>query len=182
MCVCVCRAALAVASCGGVWRGRRACVWACVVGERVWEWVCEVLESCGYGGQNNRNNDDPTPLCMLSELYLTSRVPDLIDQVRSICLLVLEDVFRDLNQEAIEYTCIPSLKGGRHGVIVHAQGLAHEMVGLADELHVTVLDAIVHHLDVVSAAAFADPVTAGLAIRRLGTDGLKDGCQERPIT
>jgi hypothetical protein len=44
---------------------------------------------------------------------------------------------------------------------------------LGDELHVTVLDTIVDHLDIVASTLVTNPVTARLAIR-LGSDGLED--------
>ena len=44
---------------------------------------------------------------------------------------------------------------------------------LADQLHVTVLDTVVHHLYVVTGTLVTDPLAASLAIR-LGGDGLKD--------
>jgi hypothetical protein len=53
------------------------------------------------------------------------------------------------------------------------------VVGLADHLHVTVLDSIVDHLDVVTSASLADPVAAGLTID-LGSNRLEDGLDMRP--
>ena len=50
----------------------------------------------------------------------------------------------------------------------------HEVVGLADELHISVLDAVVDHLYEVSAAALTHPVTARV-LPGLGTDGLQSG-------
>lgn len=44
---------------------------------------------------------------------------------------------------------------------------------LANQLHVTVLNTVVDHLDVVTGTLVADPLAAGLAIR-LGRDGLED--------
>ena len=44
---------------------------------------------------------------------------------------------------------------------------------LANQLHVTVLDTVVHHLDVVAGALVTNPLAAGLAVR-LGGDGLED--------
>ena len=49
-----------------------------------------------------------------------------------------------------------------------------EVVGLTDELHVAVLDAVVDHFDVVACAVFADPVAAGSSVFDLGGDGLED--------
>jgi hypothetical protein len=40
-------------------------------------------------------------------------------------------------------------------------------------LHVTVLDTVVHHLDIVSSAVITDPITAGLTIG-FGSNGLED--------
>lgn len=37
-----------------------------------------------------------------------------------------------------------------HRVMLHAQNVLHQMVGLADELHVTILYPIMHHLHEVS--------------------------------
>jgi hypothetical protein len=44
---------------------------------------------------------------------------------------------------------------------------------LANQLHVTVLDTVVDHLDVVTSTLVTDPLAAGLAVR-LGRDGLED--------
>jgi hypothetical protein len=50
---------------------------------------------------------------------------------------------------------------------------------LADQLHVTVLDTVVDHLDVVAGTLVTDPLAAGLAVR-LGRDGLEDVFDVRP--
>lgn len=44
---------------------------------------------------------------------------------------------------------------------------------LANQLHVTVLNTVVHHLDVVTGTLVSNPLAAGLAVR-LGGDGLED--------
>ena len=54
------------------------------------------------------------------------------------------------------------------------------LVGLADELHVAVFDAVVDHLDEVARAAVADPVATGHAVVDLGRDRLEDGLDVRP--
>ncbi len=61
-----------------------------------------------------------------------------------------------------------------------AEAVLEELVGLADQLHVAVLDAVVDHLDVVACAVFADPVAAGGAVFNLGGDGLEDLLHVRP--
>ena len=56
--------------------------------------------------------------------------------------------------------------------MVHAEGVPHQVVGLADELHVAVLDAVVDHLDEVAGAVLADPVAARVRAG-LGRDRLR---------
>ena len=55
-----------------------------------------------------------------------------------------------------------------------------QVVGLGDELHVAVLDAVVHHLHVVARAARAHVVDARLAIVGLGGDRAEDRARARP--
>ena len=50
---------------------------------------------------------------------------------------------------------------------------------LANKLHVTVLDTVVNHLDVVSSTLVADPFTASFAVA-LGGDALEDVLDVRP--
>jgi hypothetical protein len=50
---------------------------------------------------------------------------------------------------------------------------------LANKLHVTVLDTVVDHLDVVTSTLIADPLTARLTIA-LGSDALEDVLDVRP--
>jgi hypothetical protein len=50
---------------------------------------------------------------------------------------------------------------------------------LRDELHVTVLNTVVNHLDVVTSTVVTNPLTAGLAVR-LGGDVLEDVLDVRP--
>jgi len=59
--------------------------------------------------------------------------------------------------------------------MIHAQGILHQVVGLANELHVAVLNAVVHHLDKMAGAVLAHPVAAWL-VAGLGTDGLWREC------
>ena len=60
----------------------------------------------------------------------------------------------------------------------HAEGVFHQGVSLADELHVAIFDAVMHHLDVVSRAVRADIRTAGHAVHLRGNLG-EDGFNER---
>lgn len=42
------------------------------------------------------------------------------------------------------------------------------MIRLADDLHITVLDAVVHHLDEVSSAGLTDPIATRFSVRFRG--------------
>jgi len=63
-----------------------------------------------------------------------------------------------------------------------AEGVLEHPVGLADQLHVAVLDAVVDHLHVVAGPARSDPFAAGdVALGPdLGGDGLEDRLDQRP--
>ncbi len=54
------------------------------------------------------------------------------------------------------------------------RSVAHQLIRLADELHVAVFDAVVDHLDVVAGPLGADPVAARGAVVDLGGDRLED--------
>lgn len=53
------------------------------------------------------------------------------------------------------------------------------LTNLADELHVTVLNTVVDHLDVVASTLVTDPLAASLALA-LGSNGLEDVLDVRP--
>jgi hypothetical protein len=61
-----------------------------------------------------------------------------------------------------------------------AESVFKDMVGLADELHIAVFDAVVDHFDVVPGAVFSDPFAAGRAVGDFGGDGLEDGFDVGP--
>lgn len=104
----------------------------------------------------------------------------MLDQGRAISVLKFEDVAGDLDQVRIELALVPLGKDVAKLVGSESEGLLEDVVGLADHLHVTVLDSVVDHLDVVTSASLADPVTAGLAID-LGSNRLEDGLYMGPI-
>ncbi len=91
---------------------------------------------------------------------------------------LFEDLGGDLDQVAFEVALVPlgedfgKFGGGETG------GLEN-VVGLADELHVAVFDAVVDHLHVVTGTAGADVDDAGLAIH-LGGDGFEDRLHDIP--
>jgi hypothetical protein len=47
---------------------------------------------------------------------------------------------------------------------VDTKGGLEDVVSLGDELHVSVLDTVVNHLDVVTGTTFSDPVAARLSV------------------
>ncbi len=61
-----------------------------------------------------------------------------------------------------------------HFFVRHSQSSFHHLVGLADHLHVAVLDAVVDHFDEMTGTAVADPVAARFAGVGLGRDRLED--------
>ena len=90
-----------------------------------------------------------------------------------------QDVTRDFDQIRTKPAPVPGGKNFVHPLRLHAQTVPHQLVRLADELHIAVLDAVVHHLDIVPRAVFADPVAARRAVH-LGRDRLEDRPDMRP--
>ena len=85
-------------------------------------------------------------------------------------LAVRQDLGADLDEVAGELARIPLGEDRGHllvGLTCHAAQIA---VGISNELHIAVLDAVVHHLDEVPRAACADPGTAGRAVLGLSGD------------
>src|SRR5438477_4260901 len=56
----------------------------------------------------------------------------------------------------------------------YPQAAVQQVIAFSDQLHVAILDAVMHHLDVVAGAARSHVLDAGLAIFRPGRDGAKD--------
>ncbi len=110
----------------------------------------------------------------LAGAFLAGGVEDLVDHGLAVVVLLGEDLGGDLDEVAVELALVPLGEDVGEFVGGEAEAVLEELVGLADELHVAVLDAVVHHLDVVACAAFADPVAAGGAVVDLGGDGLED--------
>ena len=79
------------------------------------------------------------------------QVKDQVDQrFAGFGILFSEDVGCNLDEKAVEFAGVPFLEHGAHFVGAQAQPVAQEMVGLPNELHVSVLDAVMDHLDVVT--------------------------------
>src|SRR5690606_35100053 len=94
---------------------------------------------------------------------LTRSVQDVIQNRLAALVYVAEDVSSDLDEVAVELTAVPLIEHVAHLRIAHLQHVLHHTVGFADELHVAVLDAVVHHLHEVAGAAGPHPLGAWLA-------------------
>ena len=81
---------------------------------------------------------------------------------------------------AVQLGFFPVVEDGVHVVVVEAEAVFEDLVGFADELHVAVFDAVMHHFDEVPGAVFADPVAAGFAVFGFGGYRLQDGFDVRP--
>ena len=75
-----------------------------------------------------------------------------------------ENSGRDLDEERVEGAFIPLLEDLADFGGVHAECLAHEVVGLGDDLHVGVLDAVVDHLHEMAGAVLTNVGAAGNAV------------------
>jgi hypothetical protein len=109
----------------------------------------------------------------LAGTLLTSRVHDLLDNGDTVVVVLVHDIAGDLDQERVEDTAVPLGENITNLLVAESETALHDVVGLADQLHVTVLDTVVDHLDVVTSTLVTDPLAAGLAVR-LGGDGLED--------
>jgi hypothetical protein len=109
----------------------------------------------------------------LAGTLLTSGVHDLLDNGSAIIVVLVHDIASNLDQERVEHALVPLGEDIAHLLVGHAKSTLHDIVGLADQLHVTVLNTVVDHLDVVSSTLVADPLAAGLAVRLCG-DRLED--------
>ncbi len=107
-------------------------------------------------------------------------VENVIHQRRAVLLLEGQNVAGDFDQVRVEHARVPFGEDLVHLGGGHAEAVSHEVVGLADQLHVAVFDAVVDHLDVMAGAAFADPVAARDAAFHLGGDRLEDRLHVRP--
>ena len=110
----------------------------------------------------------------LAGAFLAGGVEDLIDHRLAVIVLLGEDFGGDFDEVAVEFALVPFGEDLVQFVGAQAEAVLEQLVGFADELHVAVLDAVVHHLDVVAGAVFAHPVAAGRAVFHFGGDGLED--------
>ena len=129
--------------------------------------------------------------------FLASNIQDIINNISlAIFLFLAKDNSRNLNQVAVEISLVPFLeylqptnqsKEARGGcerevmdtysfelVVRQAKNGLEEVVCLADELDVSVLDSVVNHLNVMTSSSLTNPVTAWSAIFNLSSNCLQD--------
>ncbi len=107
-------------------------------------------------------------------------IEDLVHEIAAVGVLEFEDIRGDLDQVGIEFALVPFRERRGEFLVAQAESLGHQVVGLRDELHVAVLNAVVDHLDEVARAAFADPVATRNAAVDHRRDRLEDGFDVRP--
>src|SRR5659263_99790 len=111
--------------------------------------------------------------------FLPGGIQYLVNDRLTLFILIGQNVSRDLNQIAVEVSFIPFFKHCVHFIRCETQVLFHQKIGLADQLHVTVFDAVVHHFNKVAGTVFSDPFTARASVNP-GSDCLKNRFDQRP--
>ncbi|MNU73105.1 hypothetical protein D3C71_625820 [compost metagenome] len=115
----------------------------------------------------------------LARAFLAGLVQDEVDhRLAGFRVFLFERLGGDLDQVALQLALVPFVEDRGH-LVGREAGRLEQAVGLADQLHVAVLDAVVHHLHVVARAARADVDHAGLAVH-LGRDALEDRLHHLP--
>ena len=95
---------------------------------------------------------------------MAGSVENLFNDRDTVVVVEAENVASDLDQERVEDTSVPLGKDFGNLLFVETETALENVVGLGNELHVSVLDTVVDHLDVVAGTGLADPVAAGLAL------------------
>src|SRR5437588_5314381 len=130
------------------------------------------------GGVNRRRDDaevEGDGTRPLARALLPGLVENQINEwLAGLRVFDAQDFRRDLDEERFEVAAVPLVEHVGHLQGRHAEDAPHHVVAFGDELHVAVLDAVVHHLDVVARAARPD-VCDARAVVNLGGDGLPDG-------
>ena len=111
---------------------------------------------------------------------MPSAVHDHVDGVSAVVFFVVQNVTSNFNEVTIQHAIVPASEYFVHFLVRHPQTDFHHLVGLADHLHVAVLDAVVHHFYEVPCSALADPLAARFAFVSFGGDVLKDWLHVRP--
>ena len=112
--------------------------------------------------------------------FLSGGIEDFFNQRFAVFIFVAQNRGGDFNQVGIQLGLVPFAENAVHFVVAQTQAVFHELVRFANQLHIAVFDAVVHHFDEMACAVAADPVAAGFALRGFGGNGLEDGFDGRP--
>ena len=124
-----------------------------------------------FGGTDHR----PFP-----RAFLPRRIQDFIHQRLAVRVLEGQNVGGDFDEIGIQLRLVPIREGRLHFLRRHPQALLHQLVSLADQLHVPVFDAVVDHLHVMAGAVFPHPIAARRPVLHLGGDALENILDMRP--
>src|SRR5208283_1440929 len=112
--------------------------------------------------------------------FLAGLVQDHVHQrLAGFAVFLGKDVGGDLDQETVQVAPVPGAEHLVQLLVGEPSDLLEDGVGFADELHVPVLDPVVHHLDVMASAVRAHVAATGLVID-LGGNLLEDGRYDFP--
>src|ERR1035437_9182253 len=116
----------------------------------------------------------------LARALLAGRVQYLIHNRRAVFVLLGKDVPGNLDQVTVQFALVPLRENIVQLIGSQAKPALQQVVGLANQLHIAILDAVVNHLDVVAGAVLAHPVAARGSVLYFGGDGLKNRFHVRP--
>ena len=136
----------------------------------------------GLADQRHRNPQVQRALAgPFARALLSGGVQNLVHHLLArLGILEAQNVARDFDQVAVQFALVPLGEDLVHLFVAQPQPFLHELVGLADQLHVAVLDAVVRHLHEVPGAVAAHPLAAGLAFGSLGADRLENILHQGP--
>lgn len=112
--------------------------------------------------------------------FLTGRIQNLLNDGFPVLILKSQDIAGNLDEVTVELFGIPLLKDFMLFESTHSQEILHQVVGFVDDLHVAILDTVVHHFDEMTSTAFSHPVAAGASVFDFGGHGLEDLLHMRP--
>ncbi|KAI6759042.1 hypothetical protein HG531_014038 [Fusarium graminearum] len=110
---------------------------------------------------------------------LAGLVEDLLNESCVIVVVIVHDITGDLDEERVQNALVPLGEDVADLLAGEAETTLHDVVSLQDELHVTVLNTVVDHLDVVTSTLIANPLTASITIALSG-DALENVLDVRP--
>jgi hypothetical protein len=110
---------------------------------------------------------------------LSGCVENLVHHRLSVVILFRKNLRRDFNQETVQFALIPVPEYLGELIWSQAQPILQQLVCLTDQLHIAILNAVMHHLHVMPRAVLADPVAAWSLIN-LRRDSLEDFLHVRP--